>query len=363
VRLAAAVVVVVGCLLSTPTSAASQAPDPARSREPIASDATAERALAEKFAPVMMLVHQSEECGPGEPFLPSDVDVLFDNDTVALRGPWTTRDLVTAGPTEDQLAAGLDGYELDFPGDPLEPSCDYEKWARSQWGADAQATIYAHIAQEKGVPDRLAVQYFFFYPFNDYNNKHEGDWERIQLEFATGDPAVALTQEPDRLVYAQHSGAEAAGWHDDKVEISGGTHPVVYVSAGSHASQYTEGLFLGNSGSTGFGCDTTVGDHVELHPLVRTIPSDPEQGLAEYPWTGYAGRWGQIGPRASTPDPPGRRRSRPGGPRSRGRTVRATAASPSRERARRAARRRSSSAAQWREGATCSAATPPIPAR
>ena len=36
-----------------------------------------ERALAERYAPVVRLVQQDEECGPGEPYEPMDVDALF----------------------------------------------------------------------------------------------------------------------------------------------------------------------------------------------------------------------------------------------------------------------------------------------
>ena len=47
-----------------------------------------ETALAERYAPVVRLVEQEEECGAGEPYEPMDVDALFDEPTVALRGPW-----------------------------------------------------------------------------------------------------------------------------------------------------------------------------------------------------------------------------------------------------------------------------------
>ena len=43
----------------------------------------AEQALAEKFAPVVSLVHQDVECGPGEPYQPSDVDLVLGDPSVA----------------------------------------------------------------------------------------------------------------------------------------------------------------------------------------------------------------------------------------------------------------------------------------
>ncbi len=50
---------------------------------PASADSGDEAALAERFAPVLMLVTQDGACGPGEPYLPSDVDVMFDNPTIA----------------------------------------------------------------------------------------------------------------------------------------------------------------------------------------------------------------------------------------------------------------------------------------
>jgi hypothetical protein len=269
-----------------------------------AEDLAAEQQLAEAYAPVMMLVRQDEACGPGEPYVPSDVDALFDEPSIALRGPWTDRDLVTVGPSADELSAGLEGYALDQPGDPLKPGCDYEEWAADVWGSDPQPTIYAHVATEAGVEDRIALQYFFYYPFNDYNNKHESDWERIQVEFPVGDAAAALETEPDLVLYSQHYGAERADWDDDKLELDG-THPVVYVSAGSHASQYDEGLYLGRSSTEGFGCDTTIGPHDEVRPAVVTIPSDLAAAAEAYPWTTYRGHWGEVGPQRFYEGPTG----------------------------------------------------------
>lgn len=272
---------------------------------PAAATTEDEVALAERFAPVMAMVRQDESCGPGDPYQPSAVDPLFGDQTVALRGPWADRDLVDVGPTAEELGVGLPGYALDYPPNPLQPGCSYESWATGVWGTDAEPTIYAHVATQAGHEGRLALQYYFFYPFNDYNNKHEGDWERIQLEFDAVDAAAALDRQPVRAVYSQHYGAEAAPWGDERIEVVDGTHPVVYVSAGSHASQFEEGLYLGNSASTGFGCDTTVGPHDRLEPTVATIPSDPEAAAEQFPWITYRGHWGEVGPRRFYEGPTG----------------------------------------------------------
>jgi hypothetical protein len=154
-----------------------------------------EQALAKRYAPVVRLVEQQDECGPGEPYQPLDVNALFGQPTVALRGPWNGSDLVKIGPTAHDLTGGLYEYHLDFPGDALSPGCGYERWAR-HISAGHQPTVYAHVATEPGFPGRLALQYWFFYVYNDWNNLHEGDWEMIQLDFDAATPSEALAKRP-----------------------------------------------------------------------------------------------------------------------------------------------------------------------
>ena len=250
-----------------------------------------EQALADRFAPVIRLVEQAEECGPGEPYEPIDVDLLFDEPTVALRGPWRPTDLVEIGPTAADLV-DLFEYHLDFPGDALDPACDYERWARRLTEGKAPA-VYAHVATERGHPGKLALQYWLFYAFNDFNNLHEGDWEMIQLVFDAGDAREALARDPVEVGYSSHEGAERADWGDEKLELEG-THPVVYPAAGSHANKFTQALYLGSSAEAGVGCDDTQGPHVELRPTGKTIPSDPAAARAAFPWITFEGRWGEL---------------------------------------------------------------------
>ena len=260
---------------------------------PAAADLQDEIALAERYAPVVRLVEQLEECGPGEPYEPLNVDLLFDEPTVALRGPWGGGDLVEIAPTADDLADGLYEYHLDFPGNALDPGCTYELWARRLSEGEAPA-VYAHVAGDPSHPGELALQYWLFYAYNDWNNLHEGDWEMIQLVFEAEDAAAALEVEPTRVGYSQHEGAEQADWGEDKLEIVDGTHPVVHPAAGSHANFYEEGLYLGSSAEQGVGCDDTSGPTVDLRPTVVTIPSDPDAAQDAYPWIDYQGRWGEL---------------------------------------------------------------------
>jgi hypothetical protein len=255
-----------------------------------------ERVLAERYAPVVRLVEQTEECGPGEPYEPMDVDSFFGRPTVALRGPWNPDDLIKVAPNAKDLASGLYEYHLDFPGNALDPGCGYERWARRVTEGH-MPMVYSHVATDPDHPGRLALQYWLFYAYNDWNNLHEGDWEMIQLVFEAGSPREALAGRPTKIGYSQHEGAEQATWGAEKLELVGGTHPVVYPAAGSHANFFDEGLFLGSSAAEGVGCDNTTGPHDDIRPAVATIPSDTSKARTEFPWISFQGRWGELQPR------------------------------------------------------------------
>ena len=247
-----------------------------------------ERAIAEKYAPIVRIVEQRDVCSYGEPFIPTDIDLLLGEETVALRGPWNVTDLVEIAPTANDLVNRFE-YHLDFPGDALAPGCDYNRWAR-RLTQGSQPVVYAHVVGES---DELALQYWFFYPFNDFNNTHEGDWEMIQLVFDAVDARAALATQPVEVGYSSHEGAERATWDDDKLDVVG-ERPVVYPAAGSHANKYSDALWLGSSAEAGVGCDDTRGPHRELTPRVVTIPSDAAAAETAYPWIAFEGRWGEL---------------------------------------------------------------------
>jgi hypothetical protein len=256
------------------------------------ADLADEQALADRFAPVVRLVAQDEECGPGEPYEPIEVDLLFGENTVALRGPWSTTDLVKIAPEASDLAQRFE-YHLDYPGNALDPGCDYELWNR-RLTEGRSPTVYAHVVTDPGHPGQLSLQYWFFYVYNQFNNLHEGDWEMIQLDFDAANAGEALSQRPVRVGYSSHEGAESADWGDDKLEIVDGTHPVVYPADGSHAIKFEEALYLGSSAEAGVGCDDTEGPHREVRPVVKTIPSDPAAAAQAFPWVTFEGRWGEL---------------------------------------------------------------------
>src|SRR4029079_1248028 len=115
-------------------------------------------ALAKRYAPVVRLVADTD-CGPGDPYVPISVDLLFDEPTVALRGPWQNAGVVKIGPTAEDLSRGLYQYHLDFPGSALDPGCDYLHWQRRPTRG-ATPAVYAHVATDYAHPGKLALPYW-----------------------------------------------------------------------------------------------------------------------------------------------------------------------------------------------------------
>jgi hypothetical protein len=250
------------------------------------------RTLAQRYAPVVRLVKQEEPCGHGEAYVPTNVNLVLGNPDVAFRGPWDTTNIIKVAPTAQDLSKGLFDYHLDFPGSAVDPGCTYDDWSH-RLNAGQQPTTYAHIATDAAYPGKLALQYWFFYIFNNFNDKHEGDWEMIQLDFNAATAAQALQTKPARVGFSQHEGAESAHWGDSKLQILDGTHPVVYPALGSHANYYTSALHLGRSAAQGVGCDDTNAPSTQLRPRVALIPSGKAAYLRAFPWLGFDGHWGE----------------------------------------------------------------------
>jgi hypothetical protein len=136
-----------------------------------AQDDPAATDLAERYAPLLRLRAQEKPCGAGTPYRPLDIATLMDNSGVALRGPWHTNDLVEVAPAAEDLRDGLPRYHLDFPGNALDPSCGYERWQR-EIDRDSEPTVYARVVTDPARQGQIALQYWFFYVFNDWNNNH-----------------------------------------------------------------------------------------------------------------------------------------------------------------------------------------------
>jgi hypothetical protein len=254
------------------------------------AQASPEQELAERYAPIVYLKDQTGPCDKdGEAYAPVAVELVLDNPQVTLRQ--SADDPGVAGATARDLHEKGGDYYLDLPGDPSKPGCTYDTDFKALSG-DAPNVVYAHVVTEPGKRG-VALQYWFYYYFNDWNNNHESDWEMIQLFFDVDSVEGALEVEPDHAGYSQHSGGEYAGWTSDKLQREG-THPLVYVAAGSHSNQYDQRTYLGRAEEgAGYGCDdatdpgTRIDVEARLVPNTVTGPDDP------FAWITYEGRWGE----------------------------------------------------------------------
>ena len=295
----ALVLLVVTVALGAPlTAAASAGPAPAGAvPAALATAVSPEQQLADKYAPIMELKQQTGPCDDkGEPYLPAPVQVVLGDPQVVLReneggSNASTDPIIKRGPTAADLADKGSNYYLDLPGDPRDPGCTYEHLSTERM-VGRQPTIYAHIVVD---PEghQLALQYWFYYVFNRFNNLHESDWEMIQLRFDAASPQEALQEaEPDEIAYAQHEGGELAHWDDAKFHHDG-THPIVYPAAGSHASYYGSDVYLGwGEHGSGLGCDDSSGPSFRVVPQVVLLPDKPTAS-GPFAWLTFDGRWGE----------------------------------------------------------------------
>ena len=133
--------------------------------------------------------------------------------------------------------------------------------------ADVPTAVNARIATDPEHPGMLALQYWFFWVFNDWNDKHEGDWEMIQLLFEADDAAEALAGEPGEWRSPSTKVLRSRSGNRPKV-LRDGDHVAVYPGEGSHAAFYTQSQWFGKSAEAGFGCDNTgLSDGLDATPF------------------------------------------------------------------------------------------------
>jgi hypothetical protein len=263
---------------------------------PAEAGPSAARRLVDTYAPIVMLrAQKNPPCDTSEEQYapPTSVRAVLGNPRVRLlirhaRGTHP----VKRAPTAADIAGGGENAYLDLPGSPLRAGCKYARdFVALRRAGRAPAVTYAHIAREPG-HSGFAVQYWFFYYFNQFNDLHESDWEGMQLTFPAPTAAQALAAGPSQIVLFQHAGGEHADWDDDKVQKRG-RHPVVYSAAGSHATYYDSALYLGNGQSgSGVGCDNTTEPLISVRPRPVLVPDASAPGGA-FRWLTYTGHWGQ----------------------------------------------------------------------
>ena len=124
----------------------------------------------------------------------------------------------------------------------------------NQAGKSYPNTMYSHVFVHNG---ETVIQYWFFYPFNNFVNDHEGDWEHINVVVTNQDPN---TSRINRVIYYFHKWYYRADRPQSEFStdyncyVVDQTHPVVFV--GGYWSQdftwavnYYRGYGPGSHGS------------------------------------------------------------------------------------------------------------------
>ncbi len=308
IRLAVWVLVVgFGLGQAGPATAQDASPVAAEEATPAASPPTSaatspEQQLADRYAPILNIKKQSYDCDTaGEAYLPIVVEATLGAPEVRLMRKAQAGESgdveVMRAPTAQDLYGLDDTYYLDLPGNSRQPGCGYEEWSGGRIAElGLEPSVYARIATEPDRPGELALQYWFYWVFDNFNNTHESDWEMIQFTFEADSAAEALEQDPAFVAFAQHGGGEEAEWDDDKLQRDG-THVNVYFAAESHASYYQDALWIGwGEQGSGFGCDPANPDSITLPPPRVVLLPDTVTADSAFAWLNFGGRWGERHP-------------------------------------------------------------------
>jgi hypothetical protein len=271
--------------------------DPARCT-PLAftQDTSAREHLAAAYAPVVYLPDFDEPCTRGgTSFAPMSVNAILNNPEVRLR-KLSDPGFVKAAPSSIDLwlDGGTDYFDtyVDLPGRPADPGCRYESDAL-RFTSDGERTAYARIVTDED-GGGLFLQYWLFYYFNDWNNRHEADWELIQLHFDADSPEEAITLEPTSVALSQHRSGEVAAWADTKLRREG-SHPVVYAALGSHANYFRPGLYAGRGeAGRGLGCDDASNSERRMALDATLLPDRILGSGDEFAWLAFKGFWGEA---------------------------------------------------------------------
>ena len=170
---------------------------------------------------------------------------------------------------------------------------------------DYKHRCYARVVPGKDTnDDRLVVQYWYAYFYNDFWNLHEMDWECVMIVFKTDGDEVP---KPTVCVGSAHHKGSWLPWEEvDKVD--GGTRPVIYVANGSHAAYFhgprkyvtapevvanvARHFQRENRGVSDFTTSWEKGSKPTIEATQIPAPSDWQ---GEWRWLNQQGRWGSPG--------------------------------------------------------------------
>ncbi len=294
ILVAACLLFIILCLVGA--ASAQGKPGPAQADSTQSSNlASTDLELARRYAPVLYL-------HPDEIYQPQSVDpVLSISRLRQSRRMWFDTTLLN-GLTMQELF-GVSSDENSF---------------LDQWFGDTGSSEYANFSSHKEIyeslicpdiggsaslayvhvvhntsPEYTTIQYWLYYFYNDWINKHEGDWELVEV-------ILLADEQPGWVVYSQHHGGVRRSWETTPLEE--GMHPVVYVARGSHANYFATNevfTFKQAVGNKQLVLVDRTGSGRRVLPGVILIPSRGELSANPAAWPGagwmmFRGRWGET---------------------------------------------------------------------
>lgn len=192
---------------------------------PEARGATPAQLLA-RHAPVLVL-------HPAERFAPVPVAGFLADSDLLVRAPDGTWQAATAALPQAGPAARLDQRSCRA----VDGSAALDCYAAAEEAHAAAPTVYGAMFRTR---DRIALQYWLFYPANIFSlastaglfwQSHEGDWEAVTVLLDT-------RERPLLVGLSEHCVGARRDW---ATAPRRGSRPIVYVALGSHANYFTPG--------------------------------------------------------------------------------------------------------------------------
>jgi hypothetical protein len=286
-----------------------------------ASAGTPDSKLLAKFQPVTRF-------DPAESFAPTSVQTFITDSSLERHkgADWVVAD---AHPGPGNLPGpGTGIWRLNQqPCTPLAGlgglGCYADSWTQ---GAGA-STVYGRVTHQGG---ETILQYWYFYYDDLYSyfyppsdllwQAHEGDWEVVNV-------VLSADEQPLFVGYSQHCLGQQRPWAT--TPTWDGTHPVVYVAAGSHANYFSSGMHQINLACVPDQVKYVLFVLLRLAPPVDytgsgavagpprsggTVAHIEQIGSGAHSWVAFPGFWGEgeffhapapIGTVAAGPSPTG----------------------------------------------------------
>ena len=252
-----------------------------------------ERALAERYAPVVRLVAGDEELRPR-------LALRADRRGRALRradggaARPVGHDLVEIGPTAKELGPGSTATTSTSPATRSTPAAT--TCTGSSTSARADADDVRARGDRPGAPGQARAPVLVLLRLQRLEQPARGrlgdDPARLRRADGRGRRCSAR---PVEVGYSQHEGAERAAWDDTKLERVDGTHPVVHPADGLARELLRRGAVPRQLGRGGRRLRRHARADVDVRPRSRRSRATAAAGAA-YPWIAFEGRWGELQP-------------------------------------------------------------------